>query len=569
MVTPTPRAPRLLLLEAAAGRGLFARGGRPATDLLGLAVVSLCFFFVALGARDLWNPNEPVYGRAVVEMEENGSWTIPTVNGRVFAEKPILYFWAARAASSVLGGVDELSLRVPSALSAIASVLLTYLLVLPYVGRRRALWASALFATLYQVFWAARAVQMDILVLISTLGVVLPLTRRMDFGLRPARAWAWAGLAAGLGFAAKGPVSLVLPAIVIAGYALARGKLRILVEPQMLIGVAVAVAAGSPWFILLWLDGETAFLYEVLWRQNFQRFVNAWDHDQPWWYFLEYLWLDYAPWAWLLPAAWFLAPKDEGERRLHRLSWIWIAGIVVFFSLSDSKRAPYILPVAPAVAVLAAAVVDRWVAGRLENKSRVAAIVALALLATLLLVGGIGVLVAPLEIPPALVSVASVVGALLAVTGAFTVFGILRRKRFPRLAPSALLAGVTALFLVAAVWALPATDPLKSARVFSETMNVRVGDGTLASFGLWDWRSGYSYYADRSIDSLEDETELRRFWEETEKPFVLVEDRHVDVVSALPDAELVEQRRIGSRTASLFTRSVVDTGLSRDEPSAE
>lgn len=551
---------------AAHGRGFLAGKSRFASDLLILAIGAFCFFCVAIGARDLWNPNEPIYGRAVVEMEQRGTWTIPTINGEVFAEKPILYFWAARAASELLGGVDELSLRAPSALAGIASVLLTYLLVLPYVGRRRALWASALFATLYQVFWAARAVQMDIWVLVSTLSVVLALTRRLDFDLPPDRAWAWAGLAVGLGFAAKGPVSLVLPAIVIGGYALVRGKLRSLVEPQVWIGVAVAIAAGSPWFVLLWLGGDTDFLYEVLWRQNVHRFVSAWDHDQPWWYFLKYLWLDYAPWAWLLPAAWLVAPKDENERRLHRLSWVWIAGIVFFFSLSDSKRAPYILPIAPAVAVLAAAVVDRWMAGRLEGKSRTVALNALGLLATLLLGGGIALLALPAEIPPTLVSVTLVLGALLAATGAITIVGIVRWKRLPRLAPSALVAGVTLVFFVTAVWALPAADTLKSARGFATAMNHRVGDGSLVSFDLWNWRSGYSYYANRSILGLEEEMELRGFWGRAERPFVLVEGKSSDVVAALPDAELIEKQTIGSRTAFLFTRSVAETRHSDGSP---
>ena len=101
-------------------------------DLLWLGVGAAILFSVALGARDLWNPNEPTYGQAVVEMAERGDWLVPTVNGRVFAEKPILYYWLALAASRALGGVSELSLRIPSALAGVVSSVLLYLLVLPY-----------------------------------------------------------------------------------------------------------------------------------------------------------------------------------------------------------------------------------------------------------------------------------------------------------------------------------------------------------------------------------------------------------------------------------------------------
>ena len=95
-------------------------------------------------------------------MAERGDWLRPTVNGEVFDEKPILYFWLALGAASVLGGVDELALRLPNALAGMVSVLLLYALVLPYAGRRRAFLAGVLLATTFVVFWSARQVQMDL-----------------------------------------------------------------------------------------------------------------------------------------------------------------------------------------------------------------------------------------------------------------------------------------------------------------------------------------------------------------------------------------------------------------------
>ena len=105
-------------------------------DVAILGIAAAILFLTFLGARDLWNPNEPVYGRAVVEMAERGDWLIPTVNGQVFAEKPILYYWLALTASKAAGGVNELTLRLPSAMAGLISVILTYFLVLPYWDRR-------------------------------------------------------------------------------------------------------------------------------------------------------------------------------------------------------------------------------------------------------------------------------------------------------------------------------------------------------------------------------------------------------------------------------------------------
>ena len=60
-------------------------------DLVLLAIGSALLFGVRLGARDLWNPNEPIYGEAVREMAQRGEWLVPYVNGIAFAEKPILF----------------------------------------------------------------------------------------------------------------------------------------------------------------------------------------------------------------------------------------------------------------------------------------------------------------------------------------------------------------------------------------------------------------------------------------------------------------------------------------------
>lgn len=530
-----------------------------ARDLFYLATASALLFFIALGARDLWNPNEPIYGRAVVEMAERGDWRIPTVNGKVFAEKPILYFWSARVVSLLMGGVSEFSLRVPSAVAGVTSVLLTYLLVLPYSGRRRALIAAALFATLHQVFWAARSVQMDILVLTTTLGVVLPLTRMLDFGMRPRRAWALAGIAAGFGFIAKGPVTWILPAMIVILYSLSQRKLHVLWSRWIALALTLALVIGAPWYIALWLGGDTAFLHEVLIRQNFSRFVKAWDHSNPWWYYFTYLVTDYAPWSVLLPAALVTRGVSGADRRLTWMSWIWIASIVFFFSLADSKRAPYILPIAPAVAVLAASVIDRWTSrGKLARAERIASTVAISGLILAVLAASAYGTFRYSEVPVELQAAAVPFLWFLLIAASLLLFALVRSDVTRKWVPAGLLSMVLVTYFAAAVWLLPAVDPLKSARGFSASMNeqLRLKNGTIASYRLWRWRAGYSYYAGRTIPNLEEPAALLAFWRSHEQALVFVEEAHRNELQALiPDASLVREQQIGGRKASLFVRN--------------
>ena len=95
-------------------------------DLIWLVLGAAMLFLPLLGARDLWNPNEPLYGRAVVELAQRSNWLVPTVNGEAFLEKPILYYWLARISALLLGGVDAFSLRLPSVVAGILWLLYTF-----------------------------------------------------------------------------------------------------------------------------------------------------------------------------------------------------------------------------------------------------------------------------------------------------------------------------------------------------------------------------------------------------------------------------------------------------------
>ncbi len=525
-----------------------------ARDLLILVCGAVILFTAALGARDLWNPNEPIYGRAVVEMSERGDWLVPTVNGTVFAEKPILYYWMALAASKITGNVNEFTLRLPSVAAALLGIVLTYFLVLPYAGRKRALITGLLLASMYSVFWCARSVQMDILVLASTVGTLLPLSRMADHGMSQYRGWLWAGLAAGLGFLAKGPVALILPALVITCYALTTRRPGLLFSTRMWPGVLLFVAVGGSWYFVLLATGHVEVIDEVLIRQNFSRFVAAWDHHRPWHYYLGYFWQDFAPWSWFVPLAAFLPRGGEKEWRLRLLSWGWIIGIILFFSFSESKRSPYVLPIAPAVAILAADVIHRLITGRLSNRLRKAALAIHGLPAAVFAAAGMALIFVIPSRYPEYRSLALATGAAMLACSAAILAGIIISGRRRVLAPSALGGALVTLYLIAGIWLLPLANEYKSARPVGELIKAEASAGTdIVSYGLWAWRAEYSFYAEQNIRIIDAPPALRNYWEASPPRLVLVEEGHVDDVRQTLGQDPSYQREVGSRTVYLFS----------------
>jgi 4-amino-4-deoxy-L-arabinose transferase-like glycosyltransferase len=523
-------------------------------DLLLLAAGCAVLFCTGLGARDHWNPNEPSYAQVVVEMTESGDYLVPTLNSAVFAEKPIFYYWSGTASAALLGGISEFTLRVPMVLSGTASTLLVYLLLLPYVGRQRALFGAVIFVTQYLVWWTSKTVQMDIFVLLSSLATVVVATRRLDFDLAPRTTWLLVGITAGFGFTAKGPVTILVPGVIVVGWLLVRREWPWRLLKGWYWFLPTFALFGLPWYALLYAGGHFEVLHEVLLRQNFSRFVEAWDHNRPWWYYLQYFWTNYAPWSWLVPVAAFVRPAEPAEKRLHGLAWAWILGVILFFSLSDSKRTAYILPIAPAVAVLAESVVYRFNKRTLSKALTRAATGIFGFYAGLSVALGVTVFVLrdhekiPADLSPLLVVV------LFLVCGGMIGISLLRGQR-PFGTPTAMAAAMILFCMVASIHILPALNVFKSHRPFAEALaELPEADHEVVSFlGARRWvRGGYPYYMGRQVPHIDEEEELHRRWNGPNPPCVLMEDPQFgEQIDSLVGGRLVLEREIGSQTGRL------------------
>jgi 4-amino-4-deoxy-L-arabinose transferase-like glycosyltransferase len=102
-----------------------------------------------------------------------------------------------------------------------------------------------------------------------------------------------------------------------------------------------------------------AYARNLLVTQTAERMVAAWQHREPFWYFLVQViplqWLPIvAGLPWLVPA--WRRRLIRGDGRLLLLV-AWIILVVAFFSLSTGKRSVYVYPAVPALALAAAPVV--------------------------------------------------------------------------------------------------------------------------------------------------------------------------------------------------------------------
>src|SRR5881409_3953979 len=136
----------------------------PSKERLRLFVLlagSLLVFGAGIGMRSLWNPNEPVYAEGTREMIEQKDFYLPRVNGLIYSDKPVFYFWAMLIGCLLTGGLSEAGLRLPSVISGVLSVLLIYRMGRQIFGIRAGFLASACLTTTVMFWWHSQYIQMD------------------------------------------------------------------------------------------------------------------------------------------------------------------------------------------------------------------------------------------------------------------------------------------------------------------------------------------------------------------------------------------------------------------------
>ena len=336
---------------------------RTRTDGLLLAGFCAFLFFYGLGQFGLIGADEPRYAQVAREMLQRHDWITPVLGGHPWLEKPPLYYWQAIVAYRLLG-VSDWAARLPSAINA------TFLVLAVYFFLRRfqpgfELDGALIAASSGGIMGFARAASMDMALAAAFTMAVLSWWAWHDTGKRMYLA-SFYGLLA-LGTLAKGPVAPFLALLVIVSYAAAVREWRPLLKTFWLPGIILFCVVALPWYFAVQARNPE-FFREFIVEHNLGRFSkNLYHHTEPFWYYLPVTALGLLPWTvfaiagfarslrkwWAFRKANGASPSDA-EYRLRIFATCWLVVPVIFFSISQSKLAGYILPAIPAGALLLA-----------------------------------------------------------------------------------------------------------------------------------------------------------------------------------------------------------------------
>ncbi|ANH71715.1 dolichyl-phosphate-mannose-mannosyltransferase family protein [Ralstonia insidiosa] len=330
-----------------------------------LAAAFLAVWLGTLGYRHLIPTDEGRYAEIAREMFTTGDWVTIRYNALKYFEKPPLQMWGT-ALAYTLFGVGDWQARLFTALSGIAGLVFTMLAAARWWGKRIAVITGLVLvsAPMWNVGAHFNSLDMGVAGCMTMALAALLLAQHPDATRSQRRNWMWACWASmALAVLSKGLIGVVLPGFVLVVYTLVARDWALWKRLHLVTGLIVFFAVGAPWFVLISArNPEFAWFFFV--HEHFQRFTSTvHNRNAPLWYFVPLLLAGFLPWLAQLPGAALLSfARSETAANGFRptlMLGLWATLIFAFFSISDSKLPGYIFPIIPALAVLAALVLDK------------------------------------------------------------------------------------------------------------------------------------------------------------------------------------------------------------------
>lgn len=349
-------------------------------------------WLATLPLRPLFDPDEGRYAEIPREMVAAGNWITPTLNEFKYFEKPPLQYWATAALYEVFG-VHAWTARLWAALLAFLCIPLVFAF-----GRQigqapdTALVAAALLAInpYFALTGQLNLLDQGFCFFLNVALFAFVIAQQNTLPVSRSRHWmllTWAALA--LAVLSKGIVALVLAGASLVAYVAVTRNPDPLKRLHLATGLPLFLLIATPWFWRVQRENPE-FLQFFFVHEHFERFLTkVHARVQPFWFFLPIVLIALLPvignWrSWRLQS--LESGREPGKFRPELFLLLWCVVVVVFFSLSQSKLASYVLPAMPALAVVLAGVTQGNAAA--YPRAKRAAMGFLPLVAVALIVAG-------------------------------------------------------------------------------------------------------------------------------------------------------------------------------------
>lgn len=304
------------------------------------AALAFVGFWSASWSVPLFDLDEGAFSQATLEMLDSDQYLTTTLNGEPRYDKPMLTYWLQGVAVQLLGR-HEFAFRLHSMLAATLWLWLLFAFVREREPAPEAAWLAAGALALGLVpGLIGHAATADALLNLLIAATLLDLYRYYEAPRRALvlRVFLWMGL----GVLTKGPVAVIIPALVslafFAGQRRSRDWLAGVLDWR---GWLVLLAVVLPWSIACWRADGGEWLRHFLLDHNLGRYNSTLQgHGGKLYYYLVALPLIVLPFSALLPGALLRGWRGDA---LDRYCLLWFATVFLLFSFSKTQLPHYLL----------------------------------------------------------------------------------------------------------------------------------------------------------------------------------------------------------------------------------
>jgi len=335
----------------------YLRGFRP---WILLTLLCAALYLPGLGPLPATDRDEGRFMQASRQMIETGDLVRIRYMHEARNKKPVGIHWlqaASVGALSTAASAERWPYRLPSALGALAAVLLLFAAGERLFDRKTGFLAAALLASSLMLTWEAHIAKTDAVLLATVMAAQYALVRLFtaDRDGVPAPGWApyllWAALGAGI--LIKGPITPLVTGLTAVGlwlFGFWRGLWR---QTKPLVGAPLMLAIAAPWFIAIIL-ADPDFVRESAGHDFFEKLISFQEtHGAPPGYYLLASVATFAPGSLFMGVALWWAWRQRREREIA-FCLFWLIPFWIILEIVPTKLPHYILPAYPALALLVA-----------------------------------------------------------------------------------------------------------------------------------------------------------------------------------------------------------------------
>lgn len=325
-----------------------------------LSLLCAVLYLPGLGALPATDRDEGRFMQASRQMIETGDLVRIRYMHEARNKKPAGIHWlqvASVGTLSTAASPERWPYRLPSALGALAAVLLLFAAGERLFDRKTGFLAAALLASSLMLVWEAHIAKTDAVLLATVMAAQFALVRMFtaDRDGTATPGWApylmWGAL--GVGILIKGPITPLVTGLTAIGMWVFGQWRNLWRQARPLIGVPLMLVIAAPWFVAIILADPT-FVQESAGHDFFKKLISFQEtHGGPPGYYLLASLATFAPGSLFMGIAIWWGWKQRREREIA-LCLLWLIPFWVILEIVPTKLPHYILPAYPALALIVA-----------------------------------------------------------------------------------------------------------------------------------------------------------------------------------------------------------------------